>query len=123
MKTGRNIFDQPIKNYIKTYYNMAKISIGQVDDYITGCLLDFTYFKENCKLVPTDSNKRQAFDADPKAIQQINFSRNIVQKMQQYFSLLKKQEKKNLNFSQGTVRLMKNNNRKFVLGLYNISIK
>ena len=94
MKTGRNIFDQPIKNYIKTYYNMAKISIGQVDDYITGCLLDFTYFKENCKLVPTDSNKRQAFDADPKAIQQINFSRNIVQKMQQYFSLLKKQKKK-----------------------------
>ena len=122
MKTGRNIFDQPIKNYIKTY-NMAKISIGQADDYITGCLLDFTYFKENYKLVPTDLNKRQAFDADPKAIQQINFSRNIVQKMQQYFSLLKKQKKKNLNFSQGTVRLMKNNNRKFVLGLYKISIK
>ena len=122
MKTGRNIFDQPIKNYIKTY-NMAKISIGQADDYITGCLLDFTYFKENYKLVPTDLNKRQAFDADPKAIQQINFSRNIVQKMQQYFSLLKKQKKKNLNFSQETVRLMKNNNRKFVLGLYNISIK
>ena len=93
MKTGRNIFDQPIKNYIKTY-NMAKISIGQADDYITGCLLDFTYFKENYKLVPTDLNKRQAFDADPKAIQQINFSRNIVQKMQQYFSLLKKQKKK-----------------------------
>ena len=72
---------------------MAKISIGQVDDYITGCLLDFTYFKENYKLVPTDLNKWQAFDADPKAIQQINFSRNIVQKMQQYFSLLKKQKK------------------------------
>ena len=94
MKIKRNIFDQPIKNYIKTYYNMAKISIGQVDDYITGCLLDFTYLKENYKLVPTDLNKRQAFDADPKAIQQINFSRNIVQKMQQYFSLLKKQKKK-----------------------------
>ena len=97
MKTGRNIFDQPIKNYIKTY-NMAKISIGQADDYITGCLLDFTYFKENYKLVPTDLNKRQAFDADPKAIQKINYRRNIVQKMQQYFSLLKKKKKKKSKF-------------------------
>ena len=35
---GRNIYDQPINDLIKPR--------GQVDDYITGCLLDFAYFKK-----------------------------------------------------------------------------
>ena len=30
---------------IKTYENIRKITIGQGDDYATGCLLDYTYFK------------------------------------------------------------------------------
>ena len=43
---GRNFYDQPINDLIKQY-DVRKISIGQGDDYTTGCLLDFAYFKNN----------------------------------------------------------------------------
>ena len=44
------------------------------DDYITGCLLDQSYYKENYLLIAIDLSKNQALDADPKAMQQINFT-------------------------------------------------
>ena len=44
MIDGRNIFDQPIKNDLKTY-NIRKITTGQGYDYTTGCLLDYSYFE------------------------------------------------------------------------------
>ena len=44
---GKNVFDQPINNDVKTYENIRKIATGQGDDYTTGCLLDYPYFKEN----------------------------------------------------------------------------
>ena len=40
---GRNLFNQPIKNDLKTYDNIRKIATGQGDDYITWCLLDYQY--------------------------------------------------------------------------------
>ena len=46
---GKNIFDQPINNDFKTYENIRKIAAGQGDDYTTGCLLDYPYFKNNIK--------------------------------------------------------------------------
>ena len=45
MVDGRNFFDQPIKNDLKTYNNIRKIATGQGDDYTTGCLLYDPYFK------------------------------------------------------------------------------
>ena len=36
---------------IKTYENIRKITIGQGDDYTTGCLLDYTYFKKYYKMI------------------------------------------------------------------------
>ena len=36
-----------IKNYIKTYDNIRKITTGQGDDYTTGCLLNYNYFKKH----------------------------------------------------------------------------
>ena len=38
---GRNLFDQLIKNNLKTYDNIRKIATGEGDDYTTGCLLDY----------------------------------------------------------------------------------
>ena len=43
---GRNFYDQPINDLIKQYDEIRKISIGQGDDYTTGCLLDFAYFEK-----------------------------------------------------------------------------
>ena len=62
--------NQIIKNDWRTYGNIQKIATGQGDDYTTGCLLDYPYFKKY-KLIAIDLSK-QKLDADPKAIQQFN---------------------------------------------------
>ena len=46
MIDGKNLFEQPVKNGKVTYENIRKITIGQGDNYTTGCLLDYTYFKK-----------------------------------------------------------------------------
>ena len=45
---GKSVFDLPVKNEEKTYEKIIKMSNN--DDYTTGNLLDFAYFKENYKL-------------------------------------------------------------------------
>ena len=49
--------------------NILKIVTSKGDDYTTGCLLDYPYFKEHYKMIAIDLNKQQALDADPRAIQ------------------------------------------------------
>ena len=71
------LFDQPINNYFKTHENIREIATGQGDDYATGCLLDYSYFKDHYKMIAIDLSKQQALDADPIAIQQINFTANL----------------------------------------------
>ena len=46
MIDGKNFFDQPINSDLKTYENIRKIATGHRDVYTTGCLLDYSYFKE-----------------------------------------------------------------------------
>ena len=77
MIDGKNVFDQPINSNIKTYENIRKIATGKGDDYTTGCLLDYSYFKDHYKMIAIDLSKQQALDADPRAIQQINFTANL----------------------------------------------
>ena len=55
------------------------MATGQGDDYITGCLLDYNYFNQYCKMIAMDLNKQQALHSNPKAIQQINFTGNLEQ--------------------------------------------
>ena len=45
--------------------------IGKGEDYSTGYLLEYYYFKEHYKLVAADLSKQEELDADPRAIQQI----------------------------------------------------
>ena len=81
--------------------------IGQGDDYTTGCLLDYTYFKKYYKMIAVDFSKQHDLDADPKAIQQINFTANLDRpgNTRLYFIL---EEAKNtiFEFSQGTVKVL-----------------
>ena len=51
---GRNFYDQPINDLIKQYDEVRKVSTGQGDDYTTGSLLDYAYFKYNYKLIAID---------------------------------------------------------------------
>ena len=55
MIDGGNLFDQPIKNDIKTS--------GPGDDRTTGCLLDYNYFIKNYKMVEINLSKQQALNA------------------------------------------------------------
>ena len=73
---GENFFDKPVKNNIVTYENIRKIATGQGDDYATGRLLDYAYFKDNYKVIAIDLSKQKALDADLRANQQINFTTN-----------------------------------------------
>ena len=61
----------------KTYEKIRKTVTGQREDYTTGFLLDYSYFKDNYKMIAIDLSKQQALDADPRAIQQINFTANL----------------------------------------------
>ena len=58
---GRNFYDQAINDLIKQYNEIRKISAGQGDDYTTGCLLDFSYFEKNYRLIAVDLSKKKSF--------------------------------------------------------------
>ena len=58
MFDGRNVFDQPINSMTKTYENITRIAKVQGDDCTTGCLLDYTYFKNNYKLIAIGLSKQ-----------------------------------------------------------------
>ena len=66
---GKIFYDQPINDIIKQYDEVRKVSTGYGDDYTTGCLLDYAYFKDNYRLIVVDLSKQKALDADPRAIQ------------------------------------------------------
>ena len=107
MINGENFFDQSIENNKITHENIRKIATGQGDDYTTGCLLDYPYFKDSYEMIAVDSSKQQALDADPRANQQINFIANLDRagNTRIYFILEEAKETK-LDFSQGTVKLL-----------------
>ena len=103
---GRNFFDQPINNINKTYENIRKIATGKGDDYTTGCLLDYPYFKDYYKMIAIDLSKQQALDADPRKIQQINFTANLDRDGNTTIFFIIEQEKEIIfEFSQGTVKV------------------
>ena len=66
-------FDQPVKNDLRTYDNVRKVTIGHGDDYTTGCLIDYSYFKESYKLIEIDLREQQTLDAGLKSMHQINY--------------------------------------------------
>ena len=106
MIDGKNFFDQTIKNNKITYEN-RKIANGQGDDYTTGCLLDYIYFKDYYRIIVVDLSKQQALDADPAAIKQINFTANLnrARNTRIYF-ILEEAKETVLDFSQGTVKIL-----------------
>ena len=86
--------------------NIRKIVTGQGDDYATGYLLDYPYFK---KLIAIDLSKQQKLHPDPKATQQINFVGNLtrgggarcisyLKKLKKQFSIFQKEQLKYYDF-------------------------
>ena len=107
MIDGRNFFDQPINSSNKTYENIRRIATGHGNDYTTGCLLDYSYFKENCKLIAIDLSEQQALDADSRAIQQINFTAKLERTNGATMLFIIEQAKETvLDFLQGNVKVL-----------------
>ena len=103
---GRNFYDQPINELIKQYQEARKISTGQGDDYTTGCLLDYVYFKDDFKLITANLSKQKALDADPKAIQEIIFTGQVDDKDLTVFYILEESKETILQFCKGTAKVL-----------------
>ena len=105
MIDGKNFFDQPINSDLKTYENIRKIATGRGDDYTTGCLLGYSYFKDHYNIIPIDLSKKQVLDANPRGIQQINFTANLEREGNTTMLFIIEEETV-LEFSQGTVKVL-----------------
>ena len=107
MIDGRNVFDQPINSMNKTYENIRKIATGKGNDYTTGCLLDYPYFKEIYKMIAIDLSRQNELDAGPRGIQQINFTANLDRAGNTtIFFFIEKAKETVFEFSQGTVNVL-----------------
>ena len=80
MINRRNIFDRPVKIFIEEHMMTFKtLPTGQGDDYPADFLLDYPYLSKHNETIVIDLSKQQALDANPKAIQQIHFTRTLDQ--------------------------------------------
>ena len=101
---GRNFYDNNINSDVEKYTELKKVMIGKGDDYTTGPLLDYDYFKKSYKLVAIDLSKQKELDADPRAIQQIQFKCEFdVESM--IYIILEKSKETILEFYKGTVNV------------------
>ena len=54
-----NLFDQPVKNDLRTYHNIRKTATRQGHDYTIGSLVNYPYFEEYFKMIAIDLSKQQ----------------------------------------------------------------
>ena len=101
---GRNFYDNPIESDIEKYRELKKVMIGKGENYTTGSLLDYNYFKKHYKLVAVDLSKQKELDADPRAIQQIEFKYMPGTNSTIYW-VVKKSKETILKFSKGTAKV------------------
>ena len=102
---GRNFYDQPINDQIKKYDEIRKIPTGKGDDYTTGFLLHYQYFKDHYQLIAVDLSKQKELDAAPRAIQQIEFY-GMLNTNSQVCTVLRKSKETILEFYKGTAKVL-----------------
>ena len=100
---GRNFYDQPINDSIRKYDEIRKIATGKGDNYATGCLLDYDYFKKNYQLIAVDLSKQRELDADLRVIQPVKFI-GMLKTRSNVFTILNSRNK--LEFYKGTAKVM-----------------
>ena len=101
---ARNFYDNPIESDIEKHTELKKVMIGKVEDYTTGSLLDYDYFKKNYKLVAVDLSKQKELDADPRAIQQIEL-KYMLETNSTIYWVLEKSKETISDFYKGTVKV------------------
>ena len=98
---GESFFDLPVKNEEETYEKIIEMSNN--NDYTTGNLLDFAYFKKHYKLIAIDLSKQTKLK-DP---QQINFIGKLDKDNgATMFFIIEKSEETTFNFSQNSATII-----------------
>ena len=109
---GRNFYDQNTSDDFKKYEEFRKVMTGRGEDYTTGSLLDYDYWKNNYKFICCDLSKQKVLDSNPKANQQVEFNYKLDNtrttdqggNRAQILTVLEKEKETNLEFSKGTVK-------------------
>ena len=101
-------FDLPIKTEEETYEKI--IDISRNNEYKTGNLLDYDYFKNYYKLIAIDLSKQQVLQDNEDLIQQINFTGRLTEAAN-VFIIIEKKEHTILKFSQNFANVFINNGK------------
>ena len=98
---GKSFFDLPVKNE-EAYKKI--IDMSKNNDYTTGNLLYFAYFKENYRLIGIDLSKQTKLK-DP---QQINFIGRLEEQANRAttFFIIEKPEKTTFEFLQHSINIL-----------------
>ena len=99
---GRNFYDQPTSDQIRKYDEVRTVALGKGEDYATGSLLDFKYYKYHYQLIACDLSKQKELDADPRSIQQLELN-FMLDTSGQILTVLEK-SKETIKFSKGTAK-------------------
>ena len=102
---ARNFYDRSVNDQIKIYDEIRKTVTGYGDDYTTGCLLDYQYFKYHHNLIAVDLSKQKKLDADSRAIHQIKFY-GMLKTNSQVCPVLDKSKEMMLEFYKGTAKML-----------------
>ena len=90
-------FDLPIKTEEEVYEKI--IDTSRNNEYTTGNLLDYDYFKKYYKLIAIDLSKQQVLQENEDLIQQINFIGRLTEAAN-VFIIIEKKENTIPEFSQ-----------------------
>ena len=97
---GKPFFKIPVKNKEEAYE--AIIEMSKNNDYATGNLLDYEYFKDYCKLFAIDLSKQIELE-NPDLKQQINFIGRLEENNATMFFITEKKEETTFDFSQNCI--------------------
>ena len=97
---GKPFFEIPVKNKAEAYE--AIIEMTKNNDYTTGNLLDYEYFKDHYQLIAIDLSKQIELE-NPDLKQQINFVGRLEENDAILFFIIEKKEETTFDFSKNSV--------------------
>ena len=97
-------FDLPIKTEEEAYEKI--IDISRNNEYTTGNLLDYDYFKKYYKLIAIDLSKQQVLQENEDLIQQINFIGRLTEEANVFIIIEKTKKHTILEFSQNFANVL-----------------
>ena len=90
------------KPFFKEEAYEAIVEMSKNNDYTTGNLLDYEYFKDHYKLIAIDLSKQIELE-NPDLKKQINFTRRLEENNVTMFFINEKKEETTFDFSQNSV--------------------